>query len=138
MISIDETTFNHKVVNNKSWIRMDYSTETFNCKFVGSCSLIMAIASEGSYFRFITNGRINSLVYLLYLIKLKEWIKTKRTSDFQKVIILKDNWQVHKANKVLNFIRRIRFIYTYIPMYTPEFSLVEKIFALLKMRCRLL
>ena len=91
MISIDETTFNHKVVNNKSWIRRGYSAEIFNSKFVGSCSLIMAISNEGSYFGLITKGRINSSIYLQYLIKLEEWIKTKRTSDFKKVVILKDN-----------------------------------------------
>ena len=66
MISVDETTFNHKVVNNKSWIIKGYSAELFNSKFVGSCSLIMAITSRGSYFGLITNRRIDSNIYLKY------------------------------------------------------------------------
>ena len=132
MISIDETTFNHKVVNNKSWIIKGYSAELFNSKFVGSCSLIMAITSRGSYFGLITKGRIDSNIYLKYLIKLEEWIESTRSSISQKVTILKDNWQVHRAKKVLSFIHKSQFNYVYIPMYTPEFSPVEKIFALLK------
>ena len=91
IISIDETTFNHKVVNNKSWIIKGYSAELFNSKFVGSCSLILAITSRGSYFGLITKGRIDSNIYLKYLIKLEEWIESTRSSISQKVTILKDN-----------------------------------------------
>ena len=136
MISLDETTFNHKVANNKSWIRNGYSAELFNCRFVGSWSLIMAITNEGSYFGLLTNGRVNSWFYLQFFENLEWWIESKRSSSSQKVVILKDNWQVHRAKKVLSFIETSSCTYVYIPMYTPEFSPVEKIFAILKIRCK--
>ena len=39
-----------------------------------------------------------------------------------------------QSYKVINFARS-QFIFVYIPMYSPELSLVEKIFASLKIRC---
>ena len=136
MISLDETTFNHKVANNKSWIRKGYSAELFNSKFVGSLSLIMAIGSDGSYFSLLTGGRIDSSIYLQFLKQLEKWIESRRNSKFQKVVILKDNWQVHRAKKVWSFIDKSEYTYIFIPMYTPEFSPVEKIFAMLKTKCK--
>ena len=40
----------------------------FNIKFADSCSLIMVSASERLYFGLIKIGRIDSLVYLQYLL----------------------------------------------------------------------
>ena len=60
LVSLDETTFNNKIANNKWWIQKGYSAELFNNKFVGSWSLIMAITNEGSYFGKLIKGWINS------------------------------------------------------------------------------
>ena len=115
MVSLDVTTFNHKVANNKSWIRKGYSAELFNCKFVGSCSLIMAIASEVSYSGLLTKERINSVIYLQFLIRLEKWIESNRSSSSQKVEILKDNWQVYRVKKVFIFIRKVHLLmYTFL------------------------
>ena len=72
MISLDETTFNHKVGNNKSWISKGYSADLFNSKFVGSLSLIMGFGSDGSYFSLLTGGRIDSSIYLQFLKQLEK------------------------------------------------------------------
>ena len=101
LICLDETTFNHKVANNKWWIRKRYLAELFNNKFVRSSSLKMDITSEGSYFGKLMKGwKKNSSIYLEFLKSLETWIETKRRSTSQKVIIFKDNWQVHWARKV--------------------------------------
>ena len=136
LISLDETTFNHKIANNKWWIRKGYSAELFNNKFVGSWSLIMAITNEGSYFGKLMKGWINSTIYLEFLKSLETWIETKRRSTSQKVIIFKDNWQVHRARKVWSFIEMSQYMYVYIPMYTPEYSPVENLFGILKSKCK--
>ena len=47
-----------------------------------------------------------------------------------------DSSQVHRAKEVLNLISNSSFTYVFISMYTPEFSPVEKIFAILKDRCK--
>ena len=132
LISLDETTFNHKVANNKWWIRKGYSAELFNAKFYGSWSLIMAITSDGSYFGQLMKGWINSSIYLEFLMNLEKWIKIIRSTSTQKVIILNDNWQVHRARKVRGFIEMSNYTYVYIPMYTPEYSPVEQFFRILK------
>ena len=92
----------------------------------------MAITNEGSYFGKLMKGWINSTIYLEFLKSLETWIETKRRSTSQKVIIFKDNWQVHRARKVWSFIEMIQYMYVYIPMYTPEYSPVENLFGILK------
>ena len=132
LINLDETTFNHKVANNKWWIRKGYSEELLNNKFVRSWSFIMAITNEGSYFGKLMKGWINSTILLEFLKSHETWIETKRRSTSKKVIIFKDNWQVHGARKGWSFIEMSQYMYVYIPMYTPEYSPVENLFGILK------
>ena len=136
MVSLDETAINHKVANSKWWIKRGYSAELFNSNFIGNWSLIIAIANEASYFGVIVSGKVNSNIYLRFLMNLEKWIETKRSWSSQEVVILKDNWQIHRSKLVWSFMERSQFTYVFIPMYTPEYSPVEKVFAILKSKCR--
>ena len=135
MISLDETTFNHKIGNNKSWIRKDYSAELFNKFFFGSWSLIIAISSGGSYFGLLINKRINSLIYQQFLENLEGWIDTIRNSNSQKVLILKDNSQVHRVKEVLNFISKSSITNVYLIIYPWILSSRENT-CYFKIRCK--
>ena len=72
MVSLDETAFNHRVANSKWWIIREYSAELFNNKFIGNWLLIIAITNEGSYFRVIVNGKVNSSIYMRFLMNLEK------------------------------------------------------------------
>ena len=80
--------------------------QNYLINFFGSWSLIMAISSGGSYFGLLINKRINSLIYQQFLENLEGWIDTIRSSNSQKVLILKDNSQVYRVKEVLNFISK--------------------------------
>ena len=136
MVSLDETAFNHKVANSKWWIKRGYSTELFTSNFIGNWSLIIAITNEGSYFGVIVSGKVNSSIYLRFLMNLEKWIETKRSWSSQEVVILKDNWQIHRSKLVWSFMERSQFTYVFIPTCTPKYSPVEKVFAILKSKCR--
>ena len=60
----------------------------------------------------------------------KDWYETR------KVIVFQDNCQVHRAIKVRNFIQNSKSSYVYIPRYTPKYSPVEKMFSILKFKCK--
>ena len=136
IINIDETTFNHKIASNISWIGKKHFCELFNSNFVGSWSLILAITSDGMYFELIKNTWIDSLIYFQFLKHLEKWIETKIDMRPRKVIVFQDNCQVHRALKVRNFIQNSKFSYVYIPIYIPEYSPVETMFSILKFKCK--
>ena len=60
----------------------------------------MAITGDGSYFGQLMKGWINSSIYLEFLMNLEKWIKIIRSTNTQKLIILNDNLQVHRAIKL--------------------------------------
>ena len=97
LVSIDESSFNCDIRNDRGWIKRGKSAEIFNKLYKGSWSLILAITSDGDYYGSVLSERINSVIYIGYLKKFEDWLISKKLTIFGNVLVLQDNSQVHCA-----------------------------------------
>ena len=132
MINIDEVNFSPKVVNWRSWLKKGTSWEIFSHKYSGAVSLIWAINSEGDYLAAILNDRLNSWTFIEFLKMISYWIHSNDQSENKNVMILLDNWSIHRSKLSIEHIKTTPFKFMFLPHYTPSLAPIELVFAKLK------
>ena len=99
--NVDESTISRHSQIFYSCSRRGQSRE-FKCMpFTGSINLILTILSNGSWFCLIINQKMNSERFLKYMQKFTEWISSKAYFGYRKLIIMMDNWAIHRNKKNL-------------------------------------
>ena len=131
-INIDEASFSYKTKYDRSWLKRGWSNEVTNISFKGSQSIILGIASNGAWLASPLTKRNNSYSFLQFLQTLMKWIVFDLNIDTTNVILMMDNWSIHKTKKIISYLESTGWITVYIPAYTPTFAPVELIFYTLK------
>ena len=132
MINIDETSFNRHMKINYSWGVKGYPVEAKNSPFSDSVSAWMATLSNGSFIAMLTNETINSHKFRLFLRQLHRWLKNNEWFEFDDVLILMDNWSIHKSGEVRTTLLQTNYKIMFLPAYTPQWVPIEKWFGILK------
>ena len=96
----------------------------------------MSIWSNGTWFLQLTNQTTDSNKFKLFLDKLNEWIKTNESFQKQEVLIVLDNWSIHKSKEVMQKLKQISNKIAYLPAYTPKFAPIELWFSKIKENLR--
>ena len=136
VINIDETSFNRRINNTYSWSRKGIPFEAKNSPFIGSINWIMSIWSNGTWFLQLTNETADSNKFKLFLDKLNEWIIINESFQKQEVLIVLDNWSIHKSKEVMQKLKQISNKIPYLPAYTPQFAPIELWFSKIKENLR--
>ena len=132
LINIDETTFSRDTKITHSWLPKGRDSELMNILYSNSTSLITSITSLGEVFAISTVGAVNSSMFIEFLSKLKLFVERKGSTYIENCLIILDNASTHRSQQSIQYLQSNGFNDAYIPVYTPEFSPIEKYFSRLK------
>ena len=132
LINIDESTFSNSVWNYKSWLKKGVNCEILSERFKGSASLVLAITSEGDYFGAFLKSRLNSRSFIDFLSRLDDWIQNYLMKDDRNIVLILDNWSIHRSKETRIKMKQSRKKIWFIPPYSPSLAPVELAFAQLK------
>ena len=132
LINIDESSINRFVKSNYSWGYKGKPVEWRNASFTESISWVLAICSNGSWLWFLSNQTIDGKTFVWFTKILDNWLKLYENFGYNEVIIILDNWSIHKGKLTQGLLKKLSYKVFYIPAYSPEFAPVEMSFSLLK------
>ena len=132
VINIYETLFSRSIQNNYSWSYKGVPYKAKNSPFTGSINWIMSICSWGSWFLLLTNHTSNSDIFELFLNKLNDWIATNDNFQGKEVLIVMDNWSIHKSKQIMQKLKYMKWKVAFLPAYTPLFAPIEMWFSRIK------
>ena len=132
VLNMGASSINRNTKHHYSWSLKGTQKEVKNIPFVGSASIIAWILSNGAWFSLITNSTVDSTKFVMFLENLKEWLKKNDTSNYSNTLFLLDNWSIHKSEKNIRKLRKMRTNILYLPPYSPNFAPVEEFFGIMK------
>ena len=137
LVNIDEVNFSKSTKTNYSWLNRGANEFRSNISFKGSMSLIWAITSQGSWF--VTNliGTNNTSNFVEYIDKLTKWIVEDQETLLSKVVIVLDNWTIHKSATSLDVLNKLGWRIVFLSPYSPEWAPIELLFNTLKRRLQI-
>ena len=134
LVNIDEATFGRSTKSNYSWTKRGANWSSSNISFSSSFSLIWAITSLGNWWASHLESTNNSTTFIEFLDNCLKWLRVDLQIDMRKIVIVLDNWAIHRSKKVMSYLNKFGWIIIYAPPYTPEFWAVELFFNVLKRR----
>lgn len=133
-MNIDETSINRSTKNNYSWTAKGENQGVSNITFAGSQSLITAITSSGEWFWGLSTKTNNSASFIEFLDNLILWLTVDQKVDLGSVILLLDNWSIHKSAKSTKHLNSIGWRTVFLSPYSPDYAAIELFFNLVKRR----
>ena len=134
IINIDEFSIRRNTKQNYSWGIRDHPKEAKVISIKGSISQWKALFSNGNWLSMITSKTFNSECFLLFLKHLIKMIHDNNNYGFNKIILIMNNWFIHKWNKVKTLLKEVNLIVFFIPTYSPHLAPIKMFFMLLKKR----
>ena len=134
IINIDESSIGRNTKQNYSWGIRGYPIEAKVISIKGSISQWTALFSNGNWLSMVTSKTFNSECFLLFLKHLIKMINDNNNFGFNKIILIMDNWSIHKWNKVKKNLKEVNLIVFFIPTYSLHLAPIEMFFGLLKKR----
>ena len=131
-INIDESSINRHIKKNYSWCLKGRSSEWLNSCYSGSTSIVMAVWSNGTWTAFITNTTINSEKFLMLIEHLEDWLKKSHYFELYDVLLIMDNWSIHKTTRAKNRLSAENIKVLFLPWYTPQWVPIESLFGIIK------
>ena len=133
IVNVDEDLFSNATKSNYSWIHKGQHKFWNNICFKGSLSLIWSITNKGEFFfSSILVKTNNSKTFMEYISELIKWLRIDLNVDMNKIIIMLDNWQVHKSKAWLKYLNEFGWRILFLPAYSPDFTPIEMLFNTLK------
>ena len=136
ILNLDESSINRSIKNDYSWSLKGISKEAKNAPFVGSAWIISCILSNGNWISLITNNTVNSIKFVVFLENLKQWLRNNNNFNYSDVLLLLDNWSIHKSRESIKKLKKINAKILYLPPYSPNFAPVEEFFGIMKMKIK--
>ena len=96
----------------------------------------MAVWSNGTWTAFITNTTINSEKFLMFIEHLEYWLKKSHYFELYDVLLIMDNWSIHKTTHVKNRLSAANIKVLFLPWYTPQWAPIESWFGIMKNKLR--
>ena len=104
IVNIDESSINCSIMSNYSWRIKGVAKEATYAPFSGSLSIIMSILSNGNWMALFKNSTTNADIFKTYFQQLPKWINKNQKFNFKIILIILDNYSIHKkeVKKILN------------------------------------
>ena len=134
--NIDESTINRNSKNLYSWSKKGAPSEFRTMPFVGSVNLVLTIFSNGSWFWLISNKTMNSIRFSEYIKKLNEWILSISKFENKEIILMLDNWSVHRSKENQKLYEHLGHQVVFYPPYSPQLAPVEMWFNFIKQKLK--
>ena len=115
-----------------SWLSREKSCSIRNTTFSNSLNIISAITTKGDSINLLKYQTTKLKNIVDFIRVLLEFIKLKYEVEIDKVGIILDNCQTHRAKELKVFSWKNSLKLYFIPVYSPELAPIETYFSLLK------
>ena len=132
MVNIDEANFSYQTKNARTWIPKGWNKPILNACFKGTRCFICTITSNWHIFISWLTSTNKSDNFIDFLNELKQWIKLDLQYKMTNVVIILDNWRVHKSQQTLAALSKMKSIVLFLSDYTLEYAPIELFFNRLK------
>ena len=106
-VNIDEVSFSKSTKINYSWSKKGETWVMNNASLQGSNSFIGAITSLGCWRMTKLNSTNDSGKFIEFLGKLFVWLRVDLKLDMNKIILILDNWSIHRSKKSLSYLNNM-------------------------------
>ena len=83
-----------------------------------------------------TKSSFNQQKYSIFLKELIAKLKTDDNLDWEKLILIADNWAFHRTNAIKELLSQEKLVCLFIPPYSPEINACEKLTNFIKSRVK--
>ena len=118
--NIDESTINRDSWNHYSWLRIGEFWSLNNIIFKQSISNISLIANYCLFINLFKYQATSAKHLILYIKHSIKYIKDRYSLESDKIGIVLDNWQTHKANIFRRWWSDLGVRLYYLNIYSPE------------------
>ena len=132
LINIDKSSINRSFKNAYSWGVIGHPIEYQNSAIAGSASMIIVILYNWSRITLVTSETIDSNNFIWFLKIMANWLYSHNYFGYSEVILLLDNYLIHKSSSTTKVLQSFRFTTLFISTYNPDFAPVELWFSLIK------
>ena len=101
IINIDESVLNKTDERQRGWCKPGQSNMVTNMQRLRSLSIIAAVSSDGKFMFTINSGKNNSATFMLFLIKLSNYLDSTNINWRQNTIIMVDNAPYHRSKYMM-------------------------------------
>ena len=136
IFSVDEWSFTRAVKAEYSWLPVGKSSIVINDLCKGSASLIMAAGSDGRWFGIIRQGTIDSKIFWMFLMLLKQILQVTEKNKQKFPTIILDNARIHSSYYTKEIANKLKLDLKFLPPYCPEVAPVEHVFRAIKSKLR--
>ena len=136
LVFIDEFIINRKTQNTYGWTqsgrpeRLLIRAVEFKMSFVVTHSQAWVEGIMG------TKSSFNQEKYSMFLKELIAKLKTDGNLDWEKLILIVDNWVFHRTNAIKELLSQEKLACLFIPPYSPEINVCEKLINFIKSRVK--
>ena len=107
-MNINEATVGRLTNENYSWLIKGSPGSIKNISFLGSLNIISIISSTGASYSAIKTGSTNAAIFICYLKKLLNSVKTLEGIPSTRILLILDNAPSHQAKEVLRYLEENR------------------------------
>ena len=101
IINIDESVLNQTDERQRGWMEPGKQNMTTTMQRLRSLSIIAAVSSEGKFMFTINSGKNNSNTFMLFLIKLSNYLDSVDPRWRQDTVIMIDNAPYHRSKLMM-------------------------------------
>ena len=94
--------------------------------------MVFTILSNWEWFWLMLNQTTNSEIFSEYICKFNDWINENNYFSFKNLIIMFDNWSIHRSRNNLRLMETMEHQIVFIPAYSPQFVPIEMWFNYVK------
>ena len=134
IINIDESVLNQTDERQRGWMFPGQRNMTTTMQRLRFLSIIAAVSSEGKFMFTINSGKNNSNTFMLFLIKLSNYLDTVNPRWRQNSIIMIDNAPYHRSKLMMEKHELLKVPVLFLGPYQFRLASVELMFLYIKNR----
>ena len=102
IINIDESVLNKTDERQRGWCDLKQHNMVTTMQRLRSLSIIAAVSSNGDFMYTINSGKNNSSTFMLFLIKLSNYLDSIRPNWRSNTILMVDNAPYHRSKLIMS------------------------------------
>ena len=134
IINIDESVLNQTDERQRGWCQPGQRNMVTTMQRLRSLSIIAAVSSEGRFMFTINSGINNSNTYMLFLIKLSNFLDSINGKWREKTVIMVDNAPYHRSKYMMEKYELLKIPLMFLGPYQFKMAPVELMFSYIKNR----
>ena len=132
LVFIDEFMINRKTQNTYGWTQRGKPGRLLTRAVDFKVSFYILHSQSQVEGMMGTRSSFDQVKYNIFLKELIAKLKMDDNINWQKLIIVADNWKFHRTNTIKEFLLKEELAWLFIPPYSPEINACEKLINFIK------